>query len=162
MAYSQTLESPWVTGRYQMPTPMGSEVVNVNCALAMTTDEVDSLVAGDIIHMANLPEDCTLVDLVAADTVLDTNVTETMDLDLGIINGDGDDFVTTTGELQNSILVAGTTHAARVTPTVEILTTTSGAASPTKLGYKVAAAAATAAAGTLYLSVSYRAKTPGE
>lgn len=159
MAYSQTLESPWVTGRKQMPNPMGSELINVMTSLKLTSAQVGSLVAGDIIHMANLPEDCVLVDLVAADTDLDTG--DGLDLDLGIINDDGDDW-DTSGELQNSILVAGTTHVARVTPTVEILTTAAGATSPVKLGYKVSTAATTEAAGTLYLGVTYRAKAFGE
>lgn len=158
MAYTHTYRSPHALGKIQMPSPNGSELVNVMTSLTMTADEVDALVADDIIVMGYLPEDCTLVDAVAADTDLDTG--DALDLDLGIINDDEDDWETD-GELQNSILVAGTTHVARVTPTVEILTTVTDGKSRKKLGFKVATAAGTAAAGTLYLSLTYRSATLG-
>ena len=158
MAYTHTYRSAHALGKLQMPSPNGSEVVNVMTKLTMTNDEVDALVADDIIYMGYLPEDCALVDAIAADTDLDTG--NGLDLDFGIINDDEDDWETD-GELQNSILVAGTTHAARLTQTVETLTTVTDGKTRKKLGFKVATAATTAAAGTLYLSLTYRSATLG-
>lgn len=158
MAYTHTYRSAHALGKLQMPSPNGSELVNVMTKLTMTAAEVDALVAGDIIYMGYLPEDCALVDAVVADTDLDSG--DALDLDFGIINDDEDDW-DTDGELQNSILVAGTTHVARLTPTVETLTTVTDGATRAKLGFKVATAAGTALAGTLYLSLTYRSATLG-
>ena len=158
MAAALVYQSDWITGRKQMPTPAGSEVVNVLLSHTMTADEVDALAAADLIVMGEIPEDCVFVDAICADTDLDSG--DALDLDFGIVNAGETDWATN-GELQNSILVAGTTHVARVTPTVEMLTTASPSTGGTKLGYKVSTAAGTAVAGTIYVSLSYRAAAFG-
>lgn len=149
--------SPWATGAKVMPTPTGSEVINVLLSHTMTSAEVDALAANDIITMGWLPENCAFVDAICAMTTgIDTG--SGLDLDFGIVNAGETDLTT---ELQNSILVDGTTSLARVTMTETMLTLNTDGATKKKLGYKVATAATTPAAGTVYLSLSYRSTQYG-
>lgn len=148
-----TYQSDWASGRKSMPTPTGPEVVNVLMALTLTSAQVDALAANDIITMGYLPENCAFVDAVCAMTAgIDTG--SGLDLDFGVVNTAETDLTT---ELQNSPLVDGTTSLVRVTMTETLLTLNTDGATRKKLGYKVATAATTPGAGTLYLSVSYRA-----
>lgn len=155
-----TYHSDWANGRKAMPNPTGPELVNVLMKLDLTEAQVDALAANDIIVMGYLPENCAFVDAVCAMTAgIDTG--SALDLDFGIIADDELDFVASTGELQNSILVDGTTSLARVTMTEEMLTTVTDGKTRLKLGYKVATAAGTPKAGSLFLSLSYRASNYG-
>ena len=151
MAYTHTYRSAHALGKLQMPSPNGSEVVNVMTRLTMTDDEVDALVADDIIYMGYLPEDCVLVDAVAGSLKLN--------LDFGIINDDEDDW-DTGGELQSEIVNASTTMVARLTPTLQTLTTVTDGNTRKKLGFKVNGKSGTTA-DTVYLSLSYRSATLG-
>lgn len=152
--------SDHASGKKPMPTPSGPEVVNVLTSLTLTSAEVDALAANDIVVMGYLPENCAFVDAICAMTAgIDTG--SGLDLDFGIVADNEADFVASTGELQNSILKDGTTILARVTMTEAMMTLTSGSNTRQKLGFKVATAAATPGAGTLYLSLSYRATSFG-
>jgi hypothetical protein len=152
-----TYRSDYASGKKPMPTPTGPEVVNVLTSLTLTSAQVDALAANDIVVMGYLPEDCAFVDAICAMTTgIDTG--SGLDLDFGVVN-DGESDLTT--ELQNSILVDGTTSLARVTMTETMLTLATTGSARKKLGYKVATAATTPAAGTIYLSLSYRASNYG-
>ena len=152
-----TYRSDWASGKKPMPTPTGPEVVNVLMKLTLTEAQVDALAANDTIVMGYLPEDCAFVDAVCAMTAgIDTG--SALDLDFGVLKDDESDLET---ELQNSILVDGTTSLARVTMTETMLTLNTDGKTRKKLGFKVATAATTPAAGTLYLSLSYRATAFG-
>lgn len=153
--------SDHASGKKPMPTPSGPEVVNVLTSLTLTAAQTDALAANDIIVMGYLPENCAFVDAICAFTNTTLDSGNAMDLDFGIVADDEADFVASTGELQNSILVANTTNLARVTMTEEMLLTNSASNTRKKLGFKVATAAHTAGAGTIYLSLSYRATSFG-
>ncbi|MCK7581004.1 MAG: hypothetical protein MZV65_39370 [Chromatiales bacterium] len=113
--------------------------------------------AGDIYLMGELPEDCALVDAVFAATDLDTG-TPAHAMSFGVINDDETDLATA---LQAALTVGQAGTAARLTPTVTTLTTKTDGKTRKKLGYKVTTASATGAAGTVYLSLSYRSLTGG-
>jgi hypothetical protein len=152
-----TYRSDWAAGKKPMPTPTGPEVVNVLMKLTLTEAQVDALAANDTIVMGYLPEDCAFVDAVCAMTAgIDTG--SALDLDFGVLKDDESDLET---ELQNSILVDGTTSLARVTLTETMLTLVTTGAQRKKVGYKVATAAGTPKAGSIYLSLSYRATSYG-
>lgn len=150
-----TVKSPWVLGKQPMPTPVGAEVVNVLASVAVTAAQT---AADDIYILAELPEDCVLVDAVLASSDLDTKATPEMVLSFGVVNDDEDDLAAT---LQASLTIAQAGTAARLTPTVTTLTTKTDGKTRKKLGYKVTTAAGTGAAGTVYLSLSYRALAGG-
>lgn len=149
-----TVRSPWALGKQPMPTPAGSEVVNVLLSLPVTAAQT---AAGDIYLMGELPEDCALVDAVFAATDLDTG-TPAHAMSFGVINDDENDLATA---LQTALTVGQAGTAARLTPTVTTLTTKTDGKTRKKLGYKVTTASATGAAGTVYLSLSYRSLTGG-
>ena len=149
--------SDHANGKKSMPTPSGPEVVNVLTSITLTAAQTDALAANDIVVMGYLPENCAFVDAVCAMTAgIDTG--SALDLDFGVVLDAETDLAT---ELVNSILVDGTTSLARVTMTETMLTLNSGSNTRKKLGFKVATAAGTAAAGTIYLSLSYRATSFG-
>jgi hypothetical protein len=149
--------SPWATGAKVMPTPTGNEVINVLLSHTMTSAEVDALAADDIITMGYLPENCTFVDAVCAMTTgIDTG--SAFKLTFGVVNAGETDLDTA---LQADILTDGTTSLARVTLTETMLLLGATATTKKKLGYKVVVAAGTAAAGTVYLSLSYRSTQYG-
>jgi hypothetical protein len=149
-----TVRSPWALGSKPMPIPNGSEVVNVLLECPVTAAQT---AADDIYLMGELPEDCALVDAVFAATDIDTG-TPAHVMSFGIVNAAENDLTTA---LQASIAVGQGATAARLTPTVATLTTKSTGSTRVKLGYKVTTASATGAAGTVYLSLSYRALAHG-
>ena len=149
--------SDWATGKKPMPTPNGPEVVHCLMALTLTEAQVDALAANDLVIMGYLPEDCAFVDAAAAMSAgIDTG--SGLDLDFGVVNDGETDLAT---ELQNSILVDGTTSLARVTMTETLLTLNTDGKTRKKLGFKVATAATTPKAGTIWLSLAYRATAIG-
>lgn len=149
--------SDHATGKKSMPTPSGPEVVNVLTSITLTSAQTDALAANDIIVMGYLPENCAFVDAICAMTAgIDTG--SALDLDFGVVLDAETDLAT---ELVNSILVDGTTSLARVTMTETMLTLNTNGNTRKKLGFKVATAATTPAAGTVYLSLSYRATSFG-
>lgn len=150
-----TVRSPWALGSKSMPVPNGSEVVNVLLECPVTATQT---AADDIYLMGELPEDCALVDAVFAATDIDTDGTPAHAMSFGIVNAAESDLTTT---LQASITVGQAATAARLTPTVATLTTKSTGSTRLKLGYKVTTASDAGAAGTVYLSLSYRALAHG-
>jgi hypothetical protein len=150
-----TVRSPWALGSKPMPIPNGSEVVNVllECDIPAARTALN-----DIYLMGELPEDCALVDAVFASTDLDTAGSPAAVLAFGVINAAEADLTTT---LQATLTIAQAGTAARMTPTVATLTAKSTSSTRVKLGYKVTTAAGTGAAGTVYLSLSYRALAHG-
>jgi len=148
-----TIKSPWATGSKPMPAPAGSEVVNVLLELPVTAAQT---ALNDVYVMGELPADCVLVDAVYASTDIDSATAHSMAF--GVVNDDENDLATT---LESDIVVGRTGVAARMTPTVETLTTKGTGTAGKTLGYKVTAASGTGVAGTVYLSVSYRAAAFG-
>jgi hypothetical protein len=150
-----TVKSDWVTGKKPMPAPNGSEVVNVMLELPVTAAQT---ALGDIYEMGELPEDCVLVDAIYAATDIDTAGSAAIVMSFGVVNAAGDDLTTA---LEASIAVGQAGTAARMTPTRATLGTVTDGSTRKKLGYKVTTAAGTGAAGTVYLSLSYRSTAYG-
>lgn len=150
-----TVKSPWVEGSKQLPTPVGSELINVLLELDVTAAQT---VADDIYYMADLPEDCVLVDAVYSATDVDTHGTATHAMTFGILNAAADDIATA---LETAIDVGEAGTAARMTLTRATQAVKSTGSARTPIGYKVTTKAATGAAGTIYLSLTYRASAFG-
>lgn len=150
-----TAKSPWVLGSKPMPIPNGSEVVNVLVECPVTAAQT---AADDIYYMCDLPEDCVLVDAVFASTDLDTGGTPKHAMSFGILNAAATDMTTA---LHAAIVVGQAGTAARLTPTLATVGVKTDGKTRAKLGYKVTTAAGAGAAGTVYLSLSYRALTHG-
>lgn len=144
-----------VLGSEPMPSPVGSEVLNI---LLQVEVDAGDLGAGDLIILGEIPEDCVMVDAVHMADDLDSNGTPTVELEFGEINAAENDLATIY-EAALSIGEAG--GAARLTPTVANLSRVGGV-SGTPIGYKVSTAAATGQAGTVGCSLSYRAVSHGE
>jgi hypothetical protein len=142
-------KSQAVDGNTPMPTPIGSEVVNVLLSVEVLAA---NLGAGDLIIMGELPEDCVLVDAVYAADDLDSNGTPAIVISFGTVNAGETDLTTV---IEAGLTTAQAGGAARMTPTVASLGI-QGGASGVSVGYKVTTAAATGAAGTALLSLSYR------
>ena len=144
------VQSDWAKGTKSMPAADGSELINVMMTLSITAAQT---ALGDIYEMGYLPENCVLVDAQYAATDLDTNGTPAHAMSFGVVNSGGTDLDTA---LEASIQVGRAGTAARLTPTATTLTTTCDGKTRKKLGFKVTTASATGAAGTVYLSVTYR------
>lgn len=147
-------KSQWANGRKPMPSPVGSEVVNVLLDAAVAAADT---ALGDLVIMGELPEDCVLVDAVYAVDDLDSNGTPAAVLAFGTVN-DAEDDLTTTIEAGLTLAQAG--GAARMTPTAAALAV-QGGASGVQVGFKFTTAAATGQAGTARVSLSYRAVAHG-
>lgn len=149
-----TIKSDWVTGRKAMPSPSGSEVVNVLLSLPITAAQT---ALNDIYLMGELPEDTILVDAVFAATDIDTGTAAHV-MSFGEVNAAEDDLTTA---LQAGVDVGKAGTATRLTHTPTTLTLATTASARKKLGYKVTTAADAGAAGTVYLSLSYRSTSYG-
>lgn len=149
------VQSDWATGKKPMPAPNGSELVNVRLDMEVTAAQT---ALGDIYEMGYLPENCALVDAVYVTDDLDSNGTPAMVMSFGVINSGGTDLDTA---LEASLDVAQAGTAARMTVTPTALGVVTDGATRKKLGYKVTTAAATGAAGTVSLILSYRATAYG-
>jgi hypothetical protein len=147
-------KSAWATGKQPMPSPVGSEVLNVLLSVEVAAGDLG---AGDLIIMGELPADCVLVDAVYAFDDLDSGGAPALSLTFGTINTGETDLDTT---IEASITEGQAGGAARLTPTLAALAV-QGGSTGVAVGYKVATAAATGAAGTAQLSLSYRAVAHG-
>lgn len=150
-----TVKSPWVLGSKPMPIPNGSEVVNVLVECPVTAAQT---AADDIYYMCDLPEDCAFVDAVLASTDLDTDGTPAIAMSFGVLNDGATDIATA---LQAALAIGQAGAPARITPTLTTLGLKTDGKTRKKLGYKVTTAADVGAAGTVYLSLSYRALNHG-
>ncbi len=143
-------KSKAANGIEPMPTPMGSEVVNVLLTAEIAAaDSAD----GDIIILGELPEDCAFVDAVYVADDLDSNGTPALVSSFGVVNADEDGLDTV---LQAGLTVGQAAGAVRATLTVAMLELVAAANAPKVLGFEVTTSAATGAAGTLGISLSYR------
>lgn len=149
------IQSDYAKGVKPMPTPDGAEVVNVLIAMPVTAAQTAQ---GDIYEMGYLPEDCALVNATFAASDIDTNGTPAHAMSFGVVNSGGTDLDTA---LQASITVGQAGTATDLTKTVATLGTVTDGKTRKKMGYKVTTASATGAAGTVYLSLSYRSTAYG-
>lgn len=151
-----TYQSDYARGIKPMPIPTSQEMVTVLVALPVT---VDQQLLNDVYDMCYLPENCVLVDAKFAATDVDTNASPAHAMSFGFLNAAGTDIDGTA--LQTGIQVGRTGSVARLTPILATLLSATNGSTRRKLGYKVTTAAATPAAGTIYLEVTYRAAVYG-
>lgn len=146
------VKGSFVDGSKFMPSPAGSAGVTIllDCPVLAA-----DLTLGAIIAMGDLPVDCELEDAVHAASDIDTG-TPAVAMSFGVINAAGNDLDVV---LETAIQVGRAGTAARAVLTPAWLTTRSGSAAPKRLGYKVTTIPATAAAGTIYTSLRYRANS---
>lgn len=152
-----TVRSAWAAGVKPMPSPndsMGVCNILLSCPVTAAQTAVNTIYV-----MGYLPEDCALVDAVFSATDVDTGGSPAHAMSFGIILDDETDLSGTA--LQASITVGQAGTATRLTQTATTLTTATDGKTRKKLGYKVTTAAATGAAGTIYLSLSYRSTQYG-
>jgi hypothetical protein len=136
-------------GKQPMPIPSGSEVVAVRLEAVLSTAPG----ANDTFYLADLPEDCVPVDCLLDAPDLDTNGAPTIAISAGFLNAAKTDLDGTAWIVASTIGQAG--GLARPTTNTMVRTAPSSARKP--VGLKFTAAAATFAAGTVGLTLFYRA-----
>lgn len=166
-----TFRSLYANKQMNVPEPFGSEVQSIRATIATTT----ALALNDILYMMDLPVDAVPLDCVLYATDLDTGGSPAITLSVGVLNDGATDLDTSADNGGAAWIVASTIGQAggMARPTTNALwrsvarkNTISGGTPTggqlTKIGVKVAAGAATAAAGTVGLELFYRAKVAGE
>lgn len=81
-----TIKSKNVLGTEPAPVPVAQELVTVRVDVDLTAAQV---VSGNVVQLAVLPAGCVPVSYVFESTDLDTNVSPTATLDLGILADSG-------------------------------------------------------------------------
>lgn len=156
-------KSSFASGLQNVPDPFGSELQVVRVTIPVTT----ALTANDILYMMDLPVDCSPVDFILDATDLDTGGAPAITLSVGILLNDASDLSAT---WLSASTIGQTGGMARPTLATCVQTpprtaTPSGSTPSgtqlTKVGIKVAAAAQTPAAGTVGLTMYYRAAQGG-
>lgn len=153
---SFTNSNDYLTGRKPVPTPAGSEVLSVRFTLALPTADLQQNDCGAI---GILPAGCVPVDVMVDGTDMDTS-TAAMVLQVGILNATGDDLSTAAadgGAHWGVTTATNTAFTQRLTPNGQALVSVAAAAIDRLVGVKVATAPTTAAAGTLGVTLTYRA-----
>lgn len=131
-----------------LPSPLGYQAVqNVHLAKSLTTAMVAT---GIVTALAKMPANTRYVDLYATATDLDTNVTPTLTLDLGIAG------VSSTALDDDDAFLADSTIGQAGTATETIIQAGMGLLVTVEhwLTLKAQAGAATAAAGTITIGMS--------
>jgi dihydroxyacetone kinase len=138
-----------LTGRKPALFPAGGEVVAQRDTIAMVAADLDINDAGAV---TILPAGCELVGIIYDSDDLDTNASATITASVGVMNDTDTDLAT--------VLASGV-NASRDGTAVQLVTPAMlrlAAASVDRLiGIKFTAAAATKAAGTVGLTLLYRA-----
>jgi len=145
-----------ITGRKPVPTPAGAELLAVRFTLALGTAD---LALNTIGQVGVLPAGCIPVDVVVDGTDMDTGAAA-MVLQVGIWDGSGANLSTAAADGGAHWGVTTAVNAAfsqRLTMNGNALATVTQATTDRRLGVKVAAAPTTAAAGTLGVTLYYRA-----
>jgi hypothetical protein len=149
----------YMTGRKALPTPQGSEVVATRFTIALGTGDLD---ADDIGAFAKLPAGCLPVDVLVDATDLDTGGGAASQVyTVGIMNAADDAALSTDaadgGGAWGATTAVKTAFMQRITPTLNNMAKVQAANEDRLVGVIVTAAPETAAAGTLGLTLLYRA-----
>lgn len=153
------LQTEHATGQIVAPTPCGAgDVVSYRASFAFTTAEE---LLNQIVEMGPLPADCDLVDVILDVDDLDSGGSPSFTLDCGIMDGEVGELLDDSGDARTvdaTILSAVNTAEAGgvVRPTLASAFRIARSDVDRSIGIKVHAAPATAAAGTIGLTVTYR------
>jgi hypothetical protein len=146
----------YLTGRNPAPFPAGGEVVAVRATLEFGTGDLDQ---NDVAAMMILPAGCVPVDFLVDGTDIDSS-TAAVIFDLGILNTGGTDISTEAadggGKLGSTTAVA-TAFSQRLTHYLNAINGVAKSDSDRKIALKVATAPTTAVAGTVGVTMLYRA-----
>lgn len=151
MAHKQ---SSWALGQMASPYPSAAGDV---CAVRTTYPALaGDLTLNMIFEMAAIPAGCRFVDAILDSDDLDSNGSPLITLDVGVMSGVFGD-ATQTRTMDASIIAADTVARAggSVRPSLKTAFRQSASDQPQSIGVKVAAAPATAQAGTIGLTVFY-------
>lgn len=154
MAFTKT--NDYLTGRKPIPTPAGAEVMSVRFALDMATAD---LALNSIGQIGVLPAGCVPVDVHVDGTDMDTGAAA-MVLQVGIWDGTAADLSTAAadgGAHWGATTAVNTAFHQRLPINGVALASVKSAQVDRKLGVKVTTAPTTAAAGTLGVTLFYRA-----
>lgn len=149
-------KNDYITGRKPVPTPAGAELLAVRFTLALGAAD---LALNTIGQVGVLPAGCIPVDVVVDGTDMDTGVAA-MVLQVGIWDGSGANLSTAAadgGAHWGVTTAVNTAFSQRLTMNGNALATVTQATTDRRLGVKVATAPTTAAAGTLGVTLYYRA-----
>lgn len=154
MAFTNT--NDYLSGRQPVPTPSGSEVMATRFAISLVAADLD---ANDIGAVGILPAGCLPVGVLIDSDDLDSNGTPTNVLSIGVLNAAGDDLSTATADggavWGSSITVAQAGGQVQVLS--KALARVQAASAARTIAVKFTAASATKAAGTMGVTLLYRA-----
>ena len=123
----------------------------------------DTLTSDDIVKFGYLPAGCVMTDMIVAADELDTHGTDTLRINVGLLNSTGDDLVA--GSLMvtamNADAAVNVARAGAVVTDVAMLDPVAPTQTDRVVAAKITAAAATAAAGDLRVKMFYRASVLG-
>lgn len=154
MAFANS--NDYITGRKPVPTPAGGELLSVRFTLALGTGD---LALNDVGQIGILPAGCLPVDVHVDGTDMDTGIAALI-FQVGILNAAGDGLSTEAadgGAHWGATTAADAAFHQRLTPNGIAMVSVTKAGTDRKLGLKVAAAPTTAAAGTVGVTLFYRA-----
>lgn len=156
MAFTNT--NDFITGRAPVPTPAGGEVLSVRFALAMA---VGDLALNSIGQIGILPAGCVPAGLPIIDaTDMDSGAGAGV-YQLGVLDAAGTAMSAAAadggGDWGNTGTAVATAFCKQITPTLNNIANVAASASDRKLGVKVTTAPSTAVAGTLGVTLFYRA-----
>lgn len=148
-----TTNSSYALGQRQMPVAQGAEIVCVRMVHSLAANPT----ANDVAWLGDLPEDHVPVDFVLDSDDIDTNGAPTVTISVGVLNAAKTDLSAT----WLAASTAGQTGVlARPTATTAVRTTPSATAKQS-IGLKFPAVAATFAAGSVGVTLYYRAAHGG-
>jgi len=154
MAFANS--NDYITGRKPVPTPAGAEVLAVRFTLDLLTTD---LALNDIGQIGILPAGCIPLDVQVDGTDMDSS-TAAVIFQVGIWDGSGASLSTAAadgGAGWGSTTAVNTAFNQRLTMNGNAINTVTASTSDRKLGVKVTTAPTTAVAGTLGVTLWYRA-----
>ena len=144
-----TTRSRYALGSLRMPEPQGAEIVCVR----MTHDLVAAPLINDTLWLGDLPARCVPVDCLFDSDDLDSNGAPAVTMSVGFLNAAKTDLASTAWIVSSNIGQAS--GMARPTTSTLVKSAVSNADQP--VGIKFTAAPATFQAGTVGLTLFYRA-----
>lgn len=149
-------QSDYAKGRLPVPYPMAAGVaVSHRFAMALTAP---MLALAQITEIAKIPADCRVVDIVLDSDDLDTDGAPLLAFDVGILSGDFGDVDLGGARTMGAEFFAASQlgRAGGVAfPSLASAYRTANSDKERGVGIKITAAAATAAAGTLGITLTY-------
>lgn len=156
-----TIKSKNVQGLEPAPVPVAQELVNVRIDVALTAAQVAN---GNVVQLAVLPAGCVPVSYVFESTDLDTNVSPTATLDLGVLNDAGTAISTAAADggdewIDGSTLpqAGGIALNTASKALYDVVKAVQVSEEDRVIAAVFATAVATAAAGTVSLELTYKA-----